>query len=74
MDDRFYQAAYDRAFVLLGLGRCQDALGSFLLSVRWASPALTQAQKRAFLAQLERLAEAQGRRTLAGAAHRALVR
>jgi hypothetical protein len=37
MDDRFYQAAYDRALVLLRLGRADDALHSYLLSLRWAS-------------------------------------
>ena len=60
MDERFYQAAYDRALVLLGLGRCDDALRSFLLSARWASPSLTRAQERAFLGQLERAAQERG--------------
>jgi len=74
MDERFYQAAYDRAFVLLGLGRCDDALRSFLLSARWASPALTRAQERAFLGQLERAAKNGGNAALAAAARSALAR
>ncbi len=74
MDERFYQAAYDRAFVLLGLGRCDDALRSFLLAARWASPALTRPQERTFLGQLERAAQSGGNPALAAAAHRALAR
>ena len=74
MDERFYQAAYDRAFVLLGLGRCDDALRSFLLSERWASPALTRAQERAFLGQLERAAQNGENPALAAAARSALAR
>ncbi len=74
MGDRFYQAAYDRAFVLLGLGRPDDALGSYLLADRWASPALTRDQERAFLGQLARSAEAGGDRALAGAARAAQAR
>ena len=74
MDERFYQAAYDRALVLLGLGRCDDALRSFLLSARWASPSLTRAQERTFLGQLERAAQSGGNPALAAAARSALAR
>ena len=74
LDDRFYQAAYDRALVLLNLGRPDDALGSYLLSLHWAKPELPRAQKRAFLERLERVAEAEGRPGLAGAARSALAR
>jgi tetratricopeptide (TPR) repeat protein len=74
LDDRFYQASYDRALVLLDLGRGNDALDSFLLSERWASPALTAPQTRLFLGRLERLAEAQGDTTLGDCARAALAR
>ena len=74
MDERFYQASYDRALVLLRLGRCDDALRSYLLSAHWASPALPAAQTREFLGRLARLAQAQGRPGLAAAALSALAR
>ena len=74
LDDRFYQAAYDRAVVLLQLGRCEDALRSFLLSDRWAPSGLTAAQKRAFLGLLERVSEETGRPLLARAARTAMAR
>jgi tetratricopeptide (TPR) repeat protein len=74
MDDRFYQAAFDRALVLLDLGRARDALGSYMLAQRWASPALTRAQVAGFLGRLESVAKAGGDTLLAGAARRALER
>jgi tetratricopeptide (TPR) repeat protein len=74
MDERFYQAAYDRALVLLDLGRARDALGSYLIARRWASPALPRAQVAGFLGRLESVAEAEGDTPLAGAARRALAR
>ena len=74
LDDRFYQAAYARALVLLRLGRCDDALGSFLWSSRWADPALPAAQRREFLARLGQAADAAGRPVLARAARAALAR
>jgi hypothetical protein len=74
MDDRFYQAAYDRALVLLKLGRGDEALRSFLLSERWASPALSPAERREFLGRLEREGEAEGRPLLSAAARAALSR
>jgi hypothetical protein len=74
MDDRVYQAAYDRALVLLNLGRGRDALGSYLLSARWASPPLPRAQVKAFLERLEGVAGAEGKPALAGAARSALAR
>lgn len=74
MEGRFYQAAYDRAFVLLELGRLDDALGSYLTSARWASPKLTRAQERAFIGQLERAAGGGRDPGLAGAALKALAR
>jgi hypothetical protein len=74
MDDRFYQAAYDRSLVLLRLGRADDALSSYLLSLRWASPPLPQRQRKAFLELLEGEAAAEGNTLLAGAARAALAR
>jgi hypothetical protein len=74
MDERFYQAAYDRSLVLLGLGRADDALSSYLLSEHWASPPLPPLQRRAFLERLENEAEAEGRPALAAAARVALAR
>ena len=74
LDDRFYQAAYDRALVLLDLGRSHDALDSFFLSERWASPALTTTQKRVFLERLAALASAQAQDSLAAAARTAAAR
>lgn len=74
MDGRFYQAAYDRALVLLRLGRYRDALRNYFLSVRWAAPPLTREREHAFLEQLEHAAAAAGDRDLAGAAHLALAR
>jgi len=74
MDERFYQAAYDRSVVLLRLGRCEDALHSFLLSERWAPSGLTAAQRKAFLGLLDRVSEAAGRPLLARAARTAMAR
>ena len=75
LDEKFYQAAYARAGVLLNLGRGRDALGSYLLSVRWASPPLPQAQVKAVLGRLEGVAGAEGKPALAGAEpRRALAR
>jgi len=74
MDDRFYQAAYDRSLVLLRLGRANEALSSYLLSMHWASPPLPQLQRRAFLERLRGVAEAEGNPVLAGAARDALAR
>lgn len=73
-DDRFYQAAFDRALVLLRLGRCDDALGSFLLADRWAPSGLPANARREFLSRLVQAAGAQGRPELAGAARAALAR
>jgi tetratricopeptide (TPR) repeat protein len=74
MDDRFYQAAYDRSLVLLRLGRPRDALGSYLLSARWASPPLPARQSRAFLEGLQSEADAAGDTELADASKAALAR
>jgi tetratricopeptide (TPR) repeat protein len=73
LDDHFYQAAYDRALVLLNLGRGRDALDSYLLAARWASPSLSRAQVGAFLGRLEAVAGA-GDPRLADAARQALAR
>lgn len=73
-DCRFYQAAYDRSLVLLKLGRCDDALHSFLLSERWAPSGLTPAQRRAFLGLLREAADARGKPLLARAAGTAAAR
>jgi len=74
IDDRFYQAAYDRALVLLHLGRPDDALRSYLQATYWAGPALPAAQRRGFLDGLSHLAEATGKTELARAAKGALAR
>jgi|CZKI01.1.fsa_nt_gi hypothetical protein len=74
LDSRFYQAAYDRSIVLLRLGRCEDALHSFLLSERWAPSGLTAEQRRAFLGLLEKVSLAAGRPLLASAARTAMAR
>jgi hypothetical protein len=74
LDDRFYQAAYDRSLVLLNLGRCEDALGSFLWSESWAPSGLPDIQRHEFLSRLEKAANSEGKSALAGAAHSALGR
>ncbi len=74
LNDHFYQAAYDRALVLLKLGRPDDALRSYLLAVRWASPELAPAERRAFLRQLLDAADSLGRPGLSHAARAALGR
>jgi hypothetical protein len=74
LDDRFYQAAYDRSLVLLNLGRCEDALGSFLWSQSWAPSGLPEVQRHEFLSRLEKAANSEGKSALSGAAHRALGR
>ena len=74
LDERFYQAAYDRALVLLRLGRCEEALRNFFLSDRWAPSGLTRDQRREFLTRLESEAAATGRTGLADAARSALAR
>ena len=73
-DCRFYQAAYDRSLVLLKLGRCGDALHSYLLAQRWAPSGLTAGERRAFLGLLEAASEAADRPRLARAARAALAR
>jgi hypothetical protein len=73
-DDRFYQAAFDRALVLLRLGRSDDALDSFLLSERWAPSGLPRPQRQEFLSRLRAAAEAEGRPALAAAARAAQAR
>jgi tetratricopeptide (TPR) repeat protein len=73
-DDRFYQAAFDRALVLLRLGRSDDALDSFLLSERWAPAGLPRAERHEFLARLEAAAQAEGRPALAAASRAAQAR
>jgi tetratricopeptide (TPR) repeat protein len=74
LDGRFYQADYDRALVLLGLGRCDEALGSFLWSAAWAPSGLPAAQRREFLRRLQEEAGAEGRPLLSRAARSALAR
>ena len=74
MDPRLYQAAYDRALVLLNLGRSDDALRSYFIAEHWASPPLTTAQRRGFLGLLEHSAASGGESRLAGAARNALAR
>jgi tetratricopeptide (TPR) repeat protein len=74
LDDRFYQAAYDRSLVLLNLGRCEDALGSFLWSEIWAPSGLPAIQRHEFLSRLSKAASSQGRTELESAAQRALGR
>ena len=74
MNDRFYQAAYDRSLVLLRLGRGDDALGSYLRAERWASPPLPQRQRQAFLGGLETEENLEGNALVAGAARSAMAR
>jgi tetratricopeptide (TPR) repeat protein len=74
MDDRFYQAAYDRSLVLLRLGRGDDALGSYLRAVTWASPPLPRLQRQAFLGGLESEENLEGNTLVAGAARSAMAR
>jgi tetratricopeptide (TPR) repeat protein len=71
LDNRFYQAAYDRALVLLRLGRPEDALESFLWSAGWAPTGLPEAQRREFLARLGQEAVSEGKPLLSRAAHSA---
>ncbi len=74
-DERFYQAAFDRALVLLRLGRCDDALRSYLQAAHWAPPdGLPRTQRRAFLILLQEAAGAAGKPELARAAGLALAR
>jgi protein O-mannosyl-transferase len=74
LEDRFYQAAYDRSLVLLRLGRGDDALSSYLRAAYWASPPLPARQREAFLGGLASEEDAEGNPVLAGAARRALAR
>ena len=74
LDGRFYQADYDRALVLLRLGRCDDALASFLWSAARAPSGLPGARRREFLLRLEQAASAEGRPQLSHAARSALSR
>jgi hypothetical protein len=73
MDGRFYQAAFDRALVLLDLGRGRDALASYLRAARWAPGPLPVVQRRAFLSRLRTLADSSGDGALASAAGAALA-
>jgi tetratricopeptide (TPR) repeat protein len=74
LDDKFYQAAYDRSLVLLNMGRCDDALGSFLWSERWDPSGLPAVQRREFLSRLAKTASFEGKTVLASAAEAALGR
>jgi hypothetical protein len=74
LDGRFYEADFDRAIVLLHLGRCDDALGSFLWSEARAPDGLPEARRREFLQRLEDAANAGGKPLLARAARSALSR
>jgi len=57
LDDTFYQAAYNRAFVLLRLGRPRDALDSFLVAERWGGAGLSALQRHNFFDQLRHAAD-----------------
>jgi hypothetical protein len=74
LDGRFYEADYDRAIVLLRLGRCDDALGSYLWSEARAPSGLPEPRRREFLRRLEDGANAGGMPLLAHAARSALSR
>jgi tetratricopeptide (TPR) repeat protein len=74
LDGRFYQAAFDRALVLLQLGRSDEALRCFLQAERWAPGPLPTGESRGFVYGLERLADLEGDGRLAKAAARALER
>jgi tetratricopeptide (TPR) repeat protein len=73
-DDRLYQAAYDRALVLLRLGSCERGLRSYLWSEGWAPSGLPLAQRREFLYRLEGEAAAENLPLLVHAARAALAR
>jgi tetratricopeptide (TPR) repeat protein len=73
-DDKFYQAAFDRAIVLLGLGRPDDALNSYLIADRWASPPIPKDRRRGFLNGLLDEASSEANDALAQAARAALAR
>jgi tetratricopeptide (TPR) repeat protein len=72
LDDHFYQAAFDRAQVLLRLGRGGEALGSFYLAQKWARPGLTSAQRVGFFYELQQASLASGDLRMAAAAGRHL--
>ena len=74
LDERFYQAAYDRSLVLLQLGRGDDALSSYLRAAFWASPPLPRLQRTAFLEGLAREEDLEGNPALARAARDAAGR
>jgi tetratricopeptide (TPR) repeat protein len=74
MSRRFYQAAYDRALVLLRLGRYDDALRCYLIALHTAPSGLTAEQRRAFLGLLAEAAGASGRPGLAAGARAELAR
>ncbi|HEY5079755.1 MAG TPA: hypothetical protein VII43_07900 [Opitutaceae bacterium] len=74
LDERFYQAAYDRSLVLLRLGKCEEALRNFFLSDRWDPSGLATDQRREFLTRLQQEASATGKPRLADAARSALAR
>jgi hypothetical protein len=74
MGDGFYQAAYDRAFVLIGLGRPEDALDSFLAAESWAPAPLPRNGCAAFLGDLASQAAADGKPRLEAAARAAARR
>ncbi len=74
MDDRFYQAAFDRALALLRLGRAREALGSYLEADRWAGAKLPADKRRGFLSGLRDLAREGADPGLEAAADRALAR
>lgn len=74
LDDRFYQAAFDRALVQLHLGRLHEALGSYLISERWRRGDAGDASRRAFLSGLADAARAAGDAPLAEAARAGMRR
>jgi tetratricopeptide (TPR) repeat protein len=74
MNGRFYQAAYDRALILLRLGRPDDALRSYLIALHAAPAGLTADQRHAFLGMLAEEAGPAGRPGLARAARTELAR
>ena len=73
LDDRFYQAAYDRALVLIELGRPREAIHSFLLSEARAPAPLPLRQRREFLWRLKALGAARSDPDIVRAADRALA-
>ena len=74
LDSRFYQASYDQALILVRMGKCEAALGSYFWAASSDPTGLPLRQRRAFLERLEWVAAASGQSRIANAAKAALAR